>query len=95
MVVGLMTEAAAMPETDTEKRERSPAITIAAILVPLIPVAYVLSSGPVVWLLHHGYIDRSMQDAIEWFYSPITTCLNATEIGSAVRRWWIGLWTYP
>jgi hypothetical protein len=61
-------------------------------VVLAIPMLYVLSSGPVIWLFRRGYIDQSAHSTIEWFYWPITSFLNASEIGSQLMNWWVDLW---
>ena len=44
-------------------------IAIACVcLLPLLPVLYVLSGGPAVWLLYHGYLS---EESIAFIYGPL------------------------
>ena len=71
---------------DTPKRERSPLVIAAAIFLAL-PVLYLLSYGPAVWLLTHGYSDA--WDFARWFYEPIGWLRRQSEWFNALHDWYI------
>jgi hypothetical protein len=80
-----------MPDADSDKRERSPAVVIAAIVLPLLPLLYVLSMGPVHWLAKHGYLNGAVAGWLEWFYEPLEYAATVDAI-SDVLIWYRSFW---
>jgi hypothetical protein len=65
----------------------SPLIAAAAILLFVAaPLLYLLSTGPAVWLVEHGYIDRN---ALAHIYAPIKYCAMHSTWFEAAMRWYL------
>ena len=67
-------------------------LVLIAILVVL-PMIYVLSAGPIVWMVHGGFINKSLVPAIGMIYAPLEwVAHNVPVIGPAIDnyvQWWI------
>jgi len=74
---------------DTPKRERSPLVIAAAIVVPLLPVLYVLAYGPLLLLVKHGVLSES---AFLWFYAPIEYLVHRSQAIDSLFFWYARLW---
>jgi hypothetical protein len=71
----------------TTKASASPLIAAAAILLLIgVPLLYLLSTGPAVWLVEHGYIDRN---ALEHIYAPIGFCMEQSKWFQAAMAWYL------
>jgi hypothetical protein len=79
-------------ESDSDNRERGPLGIMAAIILLLIPAAYVFSTGPVEWLLHHGYINDQQNGFLYWLYTPIRHCYQNSAACRVVLDWWLQFW---
>ena len=55
----------------------------------LLPVLYVLSSGPVIWLKDHGFITNDVAGV--FCFPLIMACEWFPELGRAVN-WYVCLW---
>jgi hypothetical protein len=80
-----------MPEPES-KRRRTPAILIAATIALALPIAYVISLGPVHWLATHGYIRDESLFLIEWFYAPLYFAAAHINAVNKAIKWWLLLW---
>ena len=77
-----------MSDGDKERRERGPVLgCLATALIVALP-AYVLSTGPCVWLHKHGYIpaDASI------IYAPLGLLADNCKPVEDFFRWYMGLW---
>ena len=63
-------------------------VAIAAGGVLLLPVIYLLSIGPAVWLSDRGLVS----DRVEFAYYPLIWLAERTEWFVASLRWYIELW---
>ena len=52
------------------------AITLAVILLPIL---YILSTGPYVWALSSGYISEHMDEGFQAFYFPLIYLYDSWE----------------
>jgi hypothetical protein len=76
--------------TDDPKRPCSSlAVWLASAIVLL--VAYVLSAGPVKWLLVHGYLPAETN----YLYHPIGTLANHCNTFEQTLHWYLALWAVP
>jgi len=69
-------------------RRSSPLAVLVAAAILLLPVAYVLSVGPAVWLFDHGYLG-------EWasvIYAPLVHLYENCKPVAAALDWYIQLW---
>ena len=76
------------------KQSRSAASVAMLVCVVLLPVAYVLSSGPVYWLIDNDYIkqgDTAATLAI-WFYAPLTWIIEHSRTFRRIWGLWLKLW---
>jgi hypothetical protein len=64
-------------------------LVFAGVLVVLLPVAYVLSDGPAIWLEIHGYIHPN---AYETFYAPLIWACGWSPFEEALV--WYESWFY-
>lgn len=66
-------------------------LVLVALLVVL-PMLYVLSVGPVVWMVHSGFISQTMLPVIGAIYAPLEwVAQNVPVVGPALDRyvrWW-------
>jgi hypothetical protein len=76
-------------QESSDRRPRgSLAVSLIAIAVAVLPIAYVLLSGPAVWLFQHGY-GRGILPLI---YKPMIWLeQSGTTIGRLVAWYW-SLW---
>jgi len=81
-----------MQALDPDKRERSPLVIAASIVLPLLPILYVLSIGPVVWLNYHNHLSPEFVSAFAWFHYPITWLTNHCEPFGHFMLWYVELW---
>ena len=77
-----------------KKREGAPLLISAAISaaigLPLMPILYVLSIGPALWLFLHGYL-VGLNPLLWSFYAPLSE-LRRNGIFAAFFDWYISLW---
>ena len=77
------------------KRERggAAAFTLLAAVLVILPMAYVLSTGPGTWLLQADRVDKSWIPVVLAFYRPITWIERnvpyAREPLASYRYWWL------
>lgn len=68
------------------------AVVLVAVLVVL-PMTYVLSTGPVVGLVAGGYIDPAWLPTVEVAYGPLEwVAINVPGVGHAIQGyvdWWV------
>jgi hypothetical protein len=72
------------------------AVIVAVLVVLLLPVGYVLSSGPALWLLDHGYLGSNSWRTIYrplYFLNPLADPLEGPLY--APLWWYWGLWSGP
>ncbi len=82
-----------MSDKDNKRRSIVATIVIAlVILLLLLPVFYVLSAGPALWLVHHGYLD-----ALTFFslYRPLMAYAYDHETFNSVMNWYMSWWGGP
>lgn len=74
---------------DDAKRSKGgatvPLVFVAVSLVILLPVLYVLSTGPAAWLESKGYVSRT---SIEGFYSPVWSLCHRSPAFLHFIVWW-------
>ena len=82
-----------MDEKSKQVGSAGPALVVAAILVAL-PVLYVLSIGPVVWLDSKSQFSEPTRTVLECFYSPVGLAVESDVpfLGSALEAYvdWCG-----
>ena len=66
---------------------KSAAIILAVVL--LLPVVYVLSTGPAVWLSYHGFVDEGR---VHSFYSPFNWAMERLPACDAIVQHYLSLW---
>jgi hypothetical protein len=78
---------------DRTEGGRSPVMVMAgsAVAILLLPLAYLVSSGPVEWLMAHGYVSYD-NPYVEAFYYPGERLMEACPPINALVRWWLSLW---
>jgi biotin transporter BioY len=77
-----------MTSNDRQGRFTTIAIAMAAGVV-LLPILYVLSSGPALWLSTHGYFD-----GYYYFVKPLCWLADKSEIFDELLHWYLNLWAY-
>ena len=73
---------------DQQQRPRSSPAVWLALTVLLLPFAYVLSTGPAVWLHNHGYIPGE----VGWIYLPLEYINDNVQFVESFFNWYIALW---
>jgi hypothetical protein len=77
-----------MAERDEKRSGLEYAIGLALLLI-LLPVLYVLSTGPAAWLWTHGYIS---EDALGVLYAPLNFACNSSETVAVLFDWYTSFW---
>lgn len=81
--------------TAPDKHERRfPTLAVVLCVGMMLPVLYVLSSGPVYWLIDNDYIkqgDTAATLAI-WFYAPLTWIIEHSSLFRRIWGLWLKLW---
>ena len=67
-------------------------LIVLVIGVLLLPVAYVLSGGPAIWLVHHNRLDPLTYCAI---YEPLAAFAYNHPTFNAVMNWYLSWWGGP
>jgi hypothetical protein len=80
--------------TTPDKHERRfPALAaVLCVVVLLLPVLYVLSAGPVAWLVHHGFIDGKVGVAFQAIYFPFVFACEHSKAFNAFAGWYLSWW---
>jgi hypothetical protein len=71
----------------TTDRRYGPTPVLTAVAILLLPLAYVFSVGPAVWLSDHGYLN-------EWtavIYAPVEYLYEHSKSATDVLDWYIEL----
>lgn len=79
----------------TDQRKRSSVGFWATVILLLLPVLYVLSTGPVAWLHAHHALPGWAFEPIEWAYSPLSALLQGNGPFSSLLLWYLLLWVDP
>lgn len=74
-------------ERQKETRAQPLAVIIIVVLL-MLPVFYVLSVGPAVWLISQGYLDDG---AARWFYGPLEWLAERSEMIRSCFQWYVSL----
>lgn len=79
---------------DEASRTRSSAgvVIVVVILIVLLPLFYVLSIGPVIWLEANNYIEVGENSPIVLFYWPILWSAERFAFAEAALEWYAELW---
>ncbi|MGE0609072.1 MAG: hypothetical protein AB7O62_18405 [Pirellulales bacterium] len=65
-------------------------IAVIVLLVSVgLPILYVLSLGPAVWLSTHGYIN---DDILDWFYAPLDALYHRNRLAKGVLDFYVSFW---
>ena len=71
-------------------RSRLPAVAVLVVAALLALPAYVLSVGPVAWLIDHGYIDPDRGEAA---YLPLRWLGDQSTTFARFLEWYAGWWS--
>ena len=66
-------------------------MVLCALAILLIPLAYLVSSGPVEWLMARGYVSYD-NPYVEAFYYPGERLMEAFPPLNNFVRWYLELW---
>ena len=64
------------------------AIWLIVAVIVLVPAAYILLSGPAVWLFQHGYMTR----VLPWIYYPLAVLEVSDTLPGELIKWYWSLW---
>jgi len=79
-------------ESEGGKRERSGVLTVAVIVLLVLPAIYLFSTGPVAALRHHGILSEKAFQSILIIYWPIIYLEQHSEWFAYMLRLWTDLW---
>ena len=71
------------------------AAVVVLILLMLLPLLYVFSIGPVIWLNSREYINVQPDSAIATFYAPLEYAHNHWPTVAKPLDWYVELWSKP
>jgi len=81
-----------MDEKPTKRGGGAVPVVILLVVLILLPMIYVLSVGPVLWMSSHDLIGESCGRVIETIYRPLEWVVKVPVIGSAIvtyMEWWL------
>jgi hypothetical protein len=78
--------------TRIERRLSTIAVAVFVAALVLLPLLYVLSAGPAVWLLAHGFLSDA---AFTWFYFPLSYVSDRWQSLEAFLEFYLELWGRP
>jgi len=74
---------------------KQPGVAFWATVVMVAGLAYVLSSGPVIWLYQHGAIPGWAVSAVELTYGPLDWFMHEAADSFTTPIWWYwDLWDW-
>ena len=73
---------------ERQSRERGPWAGCVAVVLALGLPCYVLSTGPFVWLVEHGYVS----EYAGVIYFPLAYLVNYFEPVEEFLKWYLSLW---
>jgi hypothetical protein len=76
--------------TDNPRRTKGGGWAVLAVGLVVVPILYVLSSGPAIWLGHKGVLPVEF---ILVVYSPIDWACDSSESFKRALEWYIDLWS--
>ena len=74
------------------KRAALVALLVIALFIALSPVLYLLSAGPAIWLVRHGYMDAPAFFAT---YRPAMAFAYDHEWFNSLMNWYMSWWGGP
>jgi hypothetical protein len=74
-----------MEDKPTRRLFWTAAIVVVVVVMPLL---YVLSAGPSVWLYHSGWLSEPWDDILRDAYYPITLAQEKLPALAAYLEWW-------
>ena len=77
--------------TDRERDTGRSLVGIVIAVVLFLPVAYLVSSGPVEWLMAHGYVSYD-NPFVEAFYYPGELLMKYCPPLNHFVQWYLALW---
>jgi hypothetical protein len=79
-------------EHEGGKRERSSVAVIMVVLLVVVPLLYLLSTGPVIWLESRGYMSKEAGIALGYIYAPIRYIIQNSDSCMKLFKLWFYLW---
>lgn len=77
-----------MTEQRNPSDRRAPAAVVLIVVLFLLPVAYVLSIGPVNWLVTNDYLDSA---GPRWFYTPLRLLAERSQMANQIFVWYLSM----
>ena len=65
---------------------------VLAIVLLLSPLGYILSAGPAIWMVHHGYLDVMTYFAV---FRPLIAFAYDHETFNNAMNWYLSWWGGP
>jgi hypothetical protein len=72
---------------DKPKSNARPILAIGLLILIGLPILYLLSTGPVIWLMTHGYLPHDF-----WYIVPFVWLAQLGTTAKAAVVWWIRFW---
>ena len=67
-------------------------VTWSLIVVVVLPFAYVLSMGPLLWLANHGYLPIGVRRFLSNVYAPLWVVASYLRPLKDFLHWYMSLW---
>lgn len=80
------------PKPTSSRSFSAPIAVVAIFLMIVLPLLYMLSIGPAVWLESRGHIDAPEDSAIVKFYWPLHWLIERSGPAMTVFDWYVGFW---
>lgn len=77
--------------TESIRKRRLP-VSLKIVVLIVLAVAYVLSTGPVNWLFAHGHISLQTLRFMVVLYAPLTWACDHIPSAANFFEWYIQLW---
>ena len=79
-------------ESEGGKREASAPITLAVVLLLLIPCLYVGATGPLNLLIERGYMSEGAMTVVQYVYAPLAYLIRNSKTVDNLFDIWFSLW---
>ena len=80
------------PKPTASRSSGAPVAALIVILLALLPLLYVLSIGPIIWLEARNYIEVTPDSLIANFYWPMLQLIESSEFARDIFKAYAELW---
>jgi hypothetical protein len=79
-------------ESESSKRERSGVLTVAVVVLLVLPVVYLFATGPITWLADRNYLSEQASAIIYVIYWPLIYLDDNSPLFHRLFELWCNTW---